>query len=161
MERSGGASSAVGAEGTLPCHPPGKHRWNNVPSSPRPMLLSVLSLSLSLSLSLLPVPLPQVFLHDEHALVDFVKEQLTVLWEPSRNTFAVTQTFDDAMPLGTGSRSLSHNSTGVSRLMSTQSSVGRLPSDGPSAAMEVDGMSPRPEGVSVRHCVPFGEPSST
>ena len=27
------ASSSVGAEGTLPCNPPGKHRWGNVAPS--------------------------------------------------------------------------------------------------------------------------------
>ena len=31
-------------EGTLPCDPLGKHMWDNVPSSPRPMLLKMLSL---------------------------------------------------------------------------------------------------------------------
>ena len=44
MERSGRASSSVGAEGALPCTPPVKRRWDNVPLSPKPVLLKMLTL---------------------------------------------------------------------------------------------------------------------
>ena len=46
---SRGPSTSVGAEGTLLCDPSEKHGWGNVPSSPRPVLLHMLSIALSLS----------------------------------------------------------------------------------------------------------------